>query len=312
MNIVFFGSPIFAVPFLNTLMTREGINVVGVVTQPDKPAGRGGAVKPSAVGAAAEAYGIPVLKPEHLKAEEIEQQLRDFEADAFVVLAYGQIIPGRILNIPPLGVVNVHPSILPKYRGATPMQAAIRVGDKTTGITIIKMDAKMDHGPILAQLEFGLTDDIDYPELESIVIRKGPPLLVDALLAYEAGRLEPKPQDDTRATYVKLFDRDAGRAEWSRESAEEIERMIRAYRPWPGVWTTWNGKRLKILQAGVESGTFLRRTGKVIERESKILVVCKKGTLELLEVQLEGSKPAPINAFIHGHSDFIGSVLGIL
>lgn len=330
MKIVFFGSPIFAVPFLNTLITSEGIDVVGVVTQPDKPAGRSSKLKPSAVAAAAKAYDIPVLKPEsfklgsgrdmgffksqipHSRPDPILEQLQEFGADVFVVLAYGQIIPKYILAIPPLGVVNVHPSLLPKYRGATPMQAAIRAGDKTTGITIMKMDAKMDHGPILAQLEFGLTDDIDYPELESIVIRKGPPLLVDALLAYEAGRLEPKPQDDAHATYVKLFDRDAGRADWSKQSADEIERMIRAYRPWPGVWTTWNGKRLKILQAGVESGTFLRRTGKVIERESKILVVCKKGTLELIEVQLEGSKSAPINAFTHGHSDFIGSVLGIL
>ena len=311
MNIVFFGSPLFAVPFLNTLITTEGINIVGVVTQPDKPAGRKSEPKPSAVGATAEAYGIPVLKPEHLKEPKVMDRLKEFKADAFVVLAYGQIIPGNILDIPPLGVVNVHPSLLPKYRGATPMQAAIREGDKTTGITIMKMDKKMDHGPILAQLEFELPNDVDYPELESIVIRRGPKLLVDSLLAYEAKRLEPIPQDDLKATSVKLFDRDTGRADWQKQSAAEIERMIRAYCPWPGVWTTYRGKRLKILKAGVERGAFLKKLGSVIKRDDKILVICKKGALELKEIQLESAKPASITPFLHGHPDFVGSLLGV-
>ena len=312
MKIVFFGSPLFAVPFLNTLITSEGIQVVGVVTQPDKPVGRGSKVKSSAVAEAAKAYGIPTLKPESLKLGLglDKGKLRGFGADIFVVLAYGQIIPNRILDIPPLGVINVHPSLLPNYRGATPMQAAIREGDKTTGITIMKMDKKMDHGPILAQLEFELPDGVDYPELESIVIRKGPPLLVDALRAYEAGRLEPTPQDDSHATYVKLFDRDAGRIDWNRQSAEEIERMIRAYRPWPGVWTTWNGKRLKILHADAGRGAFLKKLGLVFERDGKISVVCKKGALEMKTVQMESSKPASIVSFANGHPDFIGSVLG--
>ncbi len=310
MTIVFFGSPLFAVPFLNTLTTSEGLDVVGVVTQPDKPVGRKGELKASAVGAAATAYGIPVLKPESLKEANVMDRLKEFQADVFVVLAYGQIIPGNILDIPPLGVVNVHPSLLPKYRGATPMQAAIRAGDKTTGITIMKMDKKMDHGPILAQLEFELPDGIDYPELESIVIQKGPKLLVDSLLAYEAKRLEPMPQDDSKATFVKLFDRNVGRVDWQKQSAAEIERMIRAYCPWPGVWTTYRGKRLKILAAGVERGAFLKKLGSVIRRDDKVFVICKKGTLELKEIQLESAKPASITSFLHGHADFIGSLLG--
>jgi len=309
MNVVFFGSPQFAVPFLNTLITHENISVVGVVTQPNKPSGRKGELKASSVGVVAEAYGIPVLKPENLKDEAVDVELRKFTADVYVVLAYGQIIPNRILEIPRLGVINVHPSLLPKYRGATPMQSAIAEGDKTTGITIMKMDKKMDHGPILAQLEFDLPNEIDYPGLEMIVTYKGPNLLTSSLLAYEAGRLEPKAQDDSKATYVKLFDRDAGQADWTKQSAEEIERMVRAYRPWPGVWSTWNDKRLKILQARVEQGVFLKKTGRVMERKGKILVVCKKGTLELLEVQLEGSKPASVEVFLHGHSDFLGTIL---
>lgn len=311
MKIVFFGSPKFAVPFLNTLIIHEDISVVGVVTQPDKAVGRSSTPKPSAIAETADAYEIPVFKPENLKDKAVDKQLKPLEADAFIVLAYGNIIPNRILEIPPLGVINVHPSLLPKYRGATPMQAAIREGDKVTGISIMKMDKKMDHGPILAQLEIPLPDTVDYPELETIVAYKGPQLLVDSLLGYEKGRLKPTPQDDTKATYVKLFTRDTGRIDWNKHTADEVERMIRAYRPWPGVWTTWNGKRLKILGAQPRKSPLLKtkQHGQVFQKEHETRIAIKKSILAPTHLQLEGSKPTSIEDFIKGHPDFIGSTL---
>lgn len=191
------------------------------------------------------------------------------------------------------------------------MQAAIREGDTTTGISIMKMDKKMDHGPILAQLEFDLPYDIDYPGLETIVTYKGPQLLVDSLLAYAKGRLEPTPQDDSKATYVKLFNRDTGRIDWNKHTAEEIERMIRAYRPWPGVWTTWNGKRLKILEAEPRKRPLLssKQYGDVFLKEDEVHIATKKSILAPRRIQLEGSKPTTIDAFIKGRPDFVGSTL---
>lgn len=309
MKIVFFGSPQFAVPFLNALVINEDISVVGVVTQPDKPVGRSGKTKPSAIAEASSAYEIPVLKPKTLKDDEVVKELKNLEADAYVVIAYGNIIPNEILEIPRLGVINVHPSLLPKYRGATPMQSAILEGDSVTGITIMKMDEKMDHGPILAQLEIEIPDDMDYPELEMEVTYKGPQLLIDSLMAYERELLSPTDQEHDKATFVKLFNRNTGEIDW-KSDARLIERMIRAYRPWPGVWTTLNGKRFKILRAKLGSAHPMTKVGTVVERDGEVEVVCKKGSLVLEEVQLTGSKPTEIDSFVNGHPEFVGSVLG--
>ncbi|MDA1038630.1 MAG: methionyl-tRNA formyltransferase [bacterium] len=310
MKIIFFGSPKFSVPFINALILAEDIEVIGVVTQPDKAIGRSQELKPSAVAETASAYSIPVLKPDNLKDEIFQEQLSKWKADAYVVIAYGKIIPNIVLDIPKLGVINVHPSLLPKYRGATPMQAAIREGDQTTGITIMKMDHKMDHGPILAQLKLEIKKDVDYPALQTKVAYKGPPLLVHTLRAFADGRLKPKEQNHEMATYIKLFDRDSGMINWKNQKATEIERMMRAYRPWPGIWTTWNGKRLKVLNARIATGNIIKNAGSVSQKNESIFVETKKGSLELIEIQLEGSKATLISDFLLGHKDFVGSVLG--
>lgn len=310
MKLVFFGSPQFSVPFLNMLTTNSAFSVVGVVTQPDKPVGRSGKREPSPIAKAASAYDMPILKPASLKNKDVLDELARLKADVYVVVAYGNIIPNEILNLPPLGVVNVHPSLLPKYRGATPMQSAILNGDKKTGITIIKMDNKMDHGPILSRLEIVIPEAMDYPELEMEVIYKGPKLLVDSLIAYERGLLKPEDQKHDEATYVKLFDRNTGEVDWKKD-AVEIERMMRAYKPWPGIWTRWNGKNLKILRARVGKSHPLTKAGMVIKRGGDdVEVSCKKDSLVLKEIQLTGSKPTDLKSFINGHQNFIGSVLG--
>lgn len=189
------------------------------------------------------------------------------------------------------------------------MPGAILSGDSVTGITIMKMDAKMDHGPILAQLELPLHTETDYPELEIEVAYKGPPLLVRTLTGYQRGFIRPTEQNHARATYVKLLNRDSGKIDWSL-SAEQIERMIRAYRPWPGTWTTWNGKRLKILSGHVVRGRFLTKVGTVFERDGRVAISCHSGALALTQVQLEGSKPTDIPSFLRGQPNFMGSRLG--
>ena len=308
MKVIFFGSPTFAVAFLNHLVRNEDIDVVAVVTQPPKASGRSKRPQPSPVNEAASAYEIPVLTPETLKDEAIQKELAGFEADIYVVVAYGLILPKYVLAIPKQGVINVHPSLLPKFRGPIPMPAAILAGDIKTGVTIMKMDAKMDHGPILAQLEFPLKD-MDYPELEQYVAYKGPELLTQALLFYAERKLTPKEQDHDKATYCKLLDRDSGHIEWSKQTAAEIERMIRAYRPWPGTWTTWNGERLKILDGSVSAKPLLKKPGSIFQKDGQTLVACKKGALVLEELQLAGKKPMQTNIFLNGNKNFATSNL---
>jgi methionyl-tRNA formyltransferase len=309
MKLVFFGSPQFSVPFLNMLAVNENFSIVGVVTQPDKPVGRGGKLEQSSVAKAAEAYGFTILKPKSLRDEKIKETLSDINADVYVVVAYGNIIPPSILNLPRLGVINVHPSLLPKYRGATPMQSAILNDDEKTGITIMKMDEEMDHGPILSQLEIAVPKTMDYPELEMEVIYKGPKLLIDTLIAYERGTLKQVEQKHQLATYVKLFDRNTGKVDWNANSIE-IERMSRAYKPWPGIWTTWNGRNLKLLQVRNGKPHPLTKSGTVILNGECVEVSCKKGSLVLERVQLTGSKPIDIKSFVNGHQNIIGSILG--
>lgn len=270
MKYIFFGTPEFAVIILKALMDA-GYTPTLVVAAPDKPKGRGRALAPPPVKTLAEQYGIPIIQPATLKDAETTQTIAALEPDLFIVAAYGAIIPKILLDIPKKGGLNIHPSLLPKYRGPSPVQAAILHGDETTGVTIILMDEKMDHGPILAQRE--LTPNIQCfsptlnvgrcPTAEELSVKLanlGAQLLIETIPKWLAAKIVPQPQDHHKTTYTKLITKEDGRIDW-RKSAEEIERMVRAYTPWPSAWTIMSNTkgltkkqvRVKILRASLPS-----------------------------------------------------------
>jgi len=282
-KILFLGTPDLAVPFLEALTNEPDFEVQAVITQPDRQVGRKQVLTPSPVKELALAKGVTVFQPENLKKDSITPPLHDSitSADLAVVVAYGIIIPQNALNLPRLGFVNVHPSLLPKYRGLTPIQSAIAKGDKETGVSIMLLDKGMDTGPILAQEKIILAADETQGSLTEKIKQLGPALLIETIKKYVASKIEPQPQDDSQAVICKMLSRDAGKIDWS-ESAERIEQKIRAYFPWPGTWTEFshNGKniRVKILKAKLNNGQ-----------------------LELLEVQPEGGAVMPYEAFVRGY-----------
>ena len=231
-RIVFFGTPDFAAPILERLGGDADFEVVEAVTRPDKPAGRRKALTAPPVKRAAATLGIPAYQPESLKITETVEHLKSLNADAFIVAAYGKILPKAVLDIPPFGCVNVHASILPKYRGASPISSAIAAGERETGVTIMRMDEKMDEGPVLAVSKVAVEDADTAETLGSRLAAAGAELLGPTLKLYLHEQLAPTPQNHAEATYTKILAREDGRIDWSR-SAEEIERFVRAMQPWP-------------------------------------------------------------------------------
>jgi len=302
-RIVFMGTPDFAVPTLNRLI--QHYDVVGVVTQPDRPAGRGAALKAPPVKELALAHSVPVLQPEKLR--HVLDELRAWQADVFVVAAFGQILPQKVLDIPPKGCINVHGSLLPRWRGAAPIHAAIRAGDHETGITIMQMDAGLDTGPMLSKRSLAIAPDETGQSLHDKMAQLGAELLRDTLPAYLRGEIVPQPQDDSQATYAPQINKDEGRLDWTR-SAAELERLVRAFTPWPGTFTTWQGKQLKIHRAALAEGQ--AEAGQIVALDDGSCAVgTGEGLLRLLEVQLEGKKRLPIGEFLRGQADFIGGRL---
>ena len=314
MKIIFFGTPEFSVPFLQALIDEPEIEVVAIVAQPDKAQGRGKQIHPGQVSILAQNQSIPILQPASLKNDKaFTKSLSQYQADLFVVVAYGKIIPGSILEIPPKGAVNVHPSLLPKHRGPSPMQWAIAQGDIQTGVSIMLLDKGMDTGPLLATESISLDGDETYGSLVNKVHQMGPRLLIRSIKSYMAGALKPIAQEDANATETRLLTREDGHIDWT-ESIIEIERKLRAYHPWPGMFAIWERKpenhlRIKILtikpadfRADVPPGT-------VVSKEGKLYVDCKDGTLEILELQPEGKQKMKAAAFIQGYSDFAGARL---
>lgn len=283
-SLVYFGTPEISVPALDALVQDERFEVRAVVTQPPRPAGRHAKEHPSAVHRFAEERKIPVLTPDRTK--EIGEELKTINADVHVVVSFGQILPKSIVFMPPHGTVNIHPSLLPKHRGAAPVPATILAGDAMTGVTIMLMDEKMDHGAILDVSEHpvdGKTTAILLPEL----MRIGANRLPNVLDQLTRGELKPIEQDHNNATYSNMLSRDDARIDWS-QPTKYVERMIRAYDPWPGTWTeieTDKGwRRLKILSAHVDTS----RTGNRLETIDKMTHI---GSLVIDRLQLEGKKP---------------------
>ena len=306
------GTPQFAVPSLAAL--TQHFDVVAVVTQPDAPAGRGRALTPSPVKQFALAHmpGVPVLQPETLKPPEVVAQLRQCAPDAIVVAAFGQLLRQDVLDLPPRACINVHASILPRWRGASPISAAIAAGDAVTGITIMLMEAGLDTGPILSQRSTPINTDDTTGTLTERLAQIGAELLVETLPGWFGGQITPQPQDDALATKCERLTKEEGIIHWAR-NAVDIERQVRAVTPWPGATTVWHGKQLQVKRARLHTGApeAALEPGAVSEDGPAVRVQCGKGMLELLEVQLEGKRAVSVAEFTRGQRQFVGSKLGI-
>ncbi|MBU2613485.1 methionyl-tRNA formyltransferase [Patescibacteria group bacterium] len=293
-HILFLGTSEFAVPSLNALIDDGRFDVIGVVTQPDRPVGRHAVVTPPPVKTLAVARDIPVFQPEKvkdLKDDATFQTLFDPRPDAFVVVSYGKILPQWFLDLPTKGIVNVHGSLLPRWRGASPIQAAIAAGDAISGVTVMNIDAELDHGPLLATREEPILPSDTAGSLHDRLASLGGAMLPDVLDGYLAGSIHPVEQDHAKATECRTLTRDDGNIDWTKTS-EEIERLVRAYDPWPGTWTMVDGKRLKILAARVAEPDTTKQPGEMFVRDRKPFMSCGSGTaLELVTVQPEGKKP---------------------
>ena len=315
-KIIYFGTSAFAVPPLLSLLADGRFDVAAVVSQPDKPAGRKGEVRPSPVAAAARERGLRLLQPAKLKDESFGRLLAELKPDFLVVAAYGKILPQAVLDIPRSGALNLHGSLLPKYRGASPIQETIRCGEKTAGVTLMKMDRDMDHGPVYAAVETPIAEDDTYGSLEAKLAGAAAKLLVDSIDKIAAGELKPTEQRHDQATFTKILSRQNGFISWKDESAQDIVRKLRAFDPWPGVYAVWKrpgGRplRLKIIKARpLEAAAKPDVPGTVFAADGKKPAVwTRSGALELIEVQMEGKKPASGRALLNGYADLPGSIL---
>ena len=303
---VFMGTPDFAVPSLQALLDHPGFAVIGVVTQPDRRAGRGRKMKFSPVKEVALAAGVAVLQPRRLREPEAFDQLAALEPDLIVVAAYGQILRPNVLALPTFGCINVHASLLPRWRGASPINAAILAGDPLTGSTIMRMDEGMDTGPILAQAAEPIRPDDTAGSLHDRLAQQGATLLASTLPCYLGGQLSPRPQPDAGATLCRLLKKEHARIDWTLP-AGRIERMVRAYDPWPGAFTTWSGQHLKIGAARVIEGAV--EPGRVVMWGEDIAVGTGAGLLALDQVQLAGKKMMNIEDFLRGRPELVGARL---
>lgn len=307
-RVVFMGTPQFAVPALEALCQHH--EVAGVVTQPDRPAGRGRRLVPSPVKGVALARGLPVYQPTSLRPAEALDQLADWQPDVIVVAAFGQILLKPVLELAPHGCLNVHASLLPRYRGAAPIAAAILAGDDTTGITIMRLDEGLDTGPLLAQADLAIAPEDTTASLGEKLAVLGAELLIGTLPGWIGGEIQAQPQDDALASYCQRLSKADGELNWT-QTAQHLDRQVRAHSPWPGAYTTWQGQRLKVLRTRPrpewlgEAGP-----GEVVELPDGVGVVTGQGLLELLEVQLAGKKPMAAGPFIRGQRLIVGEVLG--
>jgi methionyl-tRNA formyltransferase len=294
---IYFGTPIFAVAPLEILLQDKRYQIIAVVSQQDKPVGRQQIRTKSPVVLLAEEREIPVYTPSTVKTEETVLWVQNQRPDICIVVAYGKIIPQKILSIPPYGFINVHGSLLPKYRGASPIQYALWQGEKETGITIMQMNEKMDEGDMIMQKSIPIDPHDTYTTLSEKLSCLGAEMLGDTVEKYVQNKILPVPQNHAQATYCSLITKEMGHIEWATETAIEIERKLRAFTPWPGIYTYLAGKRLKILQAHVEHQHALLPAGSLVEKKR---IQTREGMLVPTLVQPEGKKPMSFEDFIRG------------
>lgn len=303
-KIVFMGTPEFSVPTLKAL--ADAYEVIGVVTQPDRPAGRSREPVPPPVKVAATSLGLPVMQPERLRNPDTLAQLKHWPADLYVVAAFGQILPQAVLDIPRLGGLNVHASLLPRWRGASPIQHAIMAGDTRTGVTIMKMDAGLDTGPILTTREIDIAPDETSATLHDKLSKLGAELLIPTIKGYVEGAIVPRPQPEEGVTLAPPIRKDDGRIDWS-ASAETIDRMVRAFTPWPGTFTMWRGRLIKVLSGHVERGNL--PAGCVDVVDGRMLVGTGAGVYAPTRLQMAGRQALDVRAFVNGQPEIDGDML---
>jgi methionyl-tRNA formyltransferase len=314
MRIVFMGSPEFALPALRRLLASEH-EIAGVFTQPDRPSGRGRALAPPPVKTLALEHGLRVFQPRSISRPEAVEELRALRPDAGVIAAYGQILKQPVLDVPPLGILNVHASLLPRWRGATPIPAAILAGDAETGATIMKVVLALDAGPVLGTVRVAITDADTAGTLTPRVAEAGAALLLDLLPRYAAGEITPAPQDDAQASYAPQLRKEDGRIDWASETAERIARKVRAYNPWPVAWTTLEGQMVRVLEAAPLENGAGAKPGTVLPQESAdearagFRVAAANGAVGVIMVQPAGRPAMPAEAFLRGRRDLIGKRL---
>jgi len=321
LNIIFMGTPEFGAIILEELI-KAGYKPILVVTASDKPVGRKQIITPPPVKVLAEKYGIPVLQPG--KIQNTKYEIQNTKPDLIIVAAYGQILPKEILEIPKNGSLNVHPSLLPKYRGPTPIQTAILNGDKKTGVTIILMDEKIDHGPIINQRALEIEKNETATTLQNKLAEFGASLLLETIQKWQKGMLKTYPQDETKATYTKILTREDGRINW-KKTAQALEKEVRAYTLWPESFTFWERRgglifRIKILKTRVQESTggVSYPIGKtLVVPQNEIGVQCGGGFfpgrggdfLVIERLKMEGGGEMGSEEFLRGHSEFIGTIL---
>jgi len=307
MEIVFMGTPVFSVPILESLARAH--NVTAVVTQPDRPVGRGKAMQYSAVKNCALQLGLPVLQPERLRGPEVAAQLAAIPAQVFVVVAYGQLLPPRVLRIPPLGCINIHASLLPQYRGAAPMQRAIMDGQTQTGVTIMHMDKGMDTGDAVLSKVLPIAPGHRFTDVHDGMAQLSCACILEALAQLEAGTATRQPQDHAAATYAPMLTKEDGCLDWQRPAAA-LYNQVRALDPWPGTYTTYGGQMLKVwdlFPCGTETTA---PPGTVLESETCLRVATGSGTVCITVLQGPGTKRMPAADYLRGRCIPVGTMLG--
>ena len=324
-RIVFMGTPDFAVPSLSALIQNAapgrvwhaGLDVVGVVTRPDKPSGRGRQIVASPVKSFAQEHGIPVLQPRSLRREEAQAELAALAPDVIVVAAFGQILPPAVLLLPRFGSLNVHASLLPRHRGASPIEGAILAGDEQTGISIMLMDEGLDTGPVLAQAATPIADDENAGQVFERLAGLGAQTLVNTLPLWLAGGVTPEAQDERAATLTRPLTKEQGRLDWT-QPAQRLARQVRALTPWPGAFTTWEGHQLKVLAAHAiplppSAGAPLAPGQCFVaggNGAARLCVATGEGALALDVIQLEGRRALPAADVLRGHPKLAAARLG--
>lgn len=306
-RIIFIGAPDFGIPTLEALSKDERFEITAVITQPDMPVGREQILTPTPVKVIAKKYDWLILQPKKIK--EITKQIKNIQPDVIIVIAYSQIIPEEILAIPKYGCINLHGSLLPKYRGSAVIQASILNNDKETGLTVMRMDNKLDTGPILAQIAIPIDANDTYGSLYDKLSAIAPDFFIKTLIKYIQNEIAPQAQDETTASYVKQITKSDGLIDWNKK-ADEIKRLVNAMNPWPSAWTWQNGKQLKIISVQsnpIEINTY--KPGKTFIYNRGLAVQCGQDALIINKLQLEGKKELTSQEFLTGQRDFIGSVL---
>ena len=310
MRVIFMGSPEFAVPPLGHLILSQ-YHIVAVYTQPDKPAGRGRSLVPTPVKRAAITWKLPVVQPASLKEPEVVAQIADFHPDVIVVAAFGQILPQSVLDLPRYGCINIHPSLLPRFRGASPVASAILAGDEFTGVSLMLLDKGVDTGPILGRAQISISAKDTTGSLTAKLSLLAARLLLEVLSCWARGEITPQPQNEDEVVYSAPISKEEGEIDWYLPAAD-IWRRVRAFQPWPGCHTRWRGKQFKIIEAVPLPGEGTFEVGEVVDMEgakADFGVGTGEGILGVSKVKLEGRRAMSAAEFLRGQREFIGAIL---